>query len=212
MAVYLIVRTWSTHNAFEHFADTFSQGRTLVARRTLNAITALEPGSVPLHTLILEFEDFHSAAAAWEVADAASISVPRVPSVLVVPVIPKEGLGPDFDFVPQPSNVTAGPGQPPTLMIIEGTPRSEPAMEAYRGIILPMIKERGAYYTAFELGDGIKVLSGDWNESVFAISRWSRRHLAEDFWLAQRYQDEAIPIRADNSAFEVVILEGACDG
>lgn len=210
---FLIIRSFSTHDAFEAFAQAAAARASAkrVAQRPLHQIAALEPGSVPLHTLILEFPDEAAARAAWQAMDPAPISIPRPPCVLLVPAIPDGGLGPDLDFVPQPHNVIAGPGQPPTFMLIEGTPTDEAAMEAYRGIILPMLKERGAYYLAFELGDGVKVLSGDWSESVFAISRWSRRHLAEDFWLDARYQGEAIPIRAGNSAFEVVILEGERD-
>ena len=79
-------------------------------------------------------------------------------------------------------------------------------MDVYRGIILPMMFERHAYYTAFELGGDVEVLSGAWDEAIFAISRWPSRAAARDFWLCERYQNDAIPLRLDVGRFSVALV------
>ncbi len=71
-----------------------------------------------------------------------------------------------------------------------------------------MMRERGAYYIAFELGGSVTVLAGAWQEGIFAISRWPRRAHAEDFWFSERYQQTAIPIRTGVGRFDVQIIEG----
>ena len=73
-------------------------------------------------------------------------------------------------------------------------------------IILPMMFERRAYYTVFELGGDVEVLSGSWDEAIFAISRWPSRSAARDFWLSERYQTEAIPLRLDVGRFAVALV------
>ena len=81
-------------------------------------------------------------------------------------------------------------------------------MDAYRDIILPMMRERGAYYVAFELGGDVSVLAGEWQEGIFAISRWPSRAHAEDFWFSERYQQTAVPLRTGVGRFDVQIIEG----
>ncbi|MEG3155670.1 DUF1330 domain-containing protein [Sphingomonas sp. RB1R13] len=93
-------------------------------------------------------------------------------------------------------------------MLIEGTGHDEQRLDQYRDIILPMLRERGAYYVLFSLGGTTRVLAGKWDEAVLAISRWPSRARAEDFWYSERYQKEAIPLRTGVSRFDVQILDG----
>lgn len=95
-----------------------------------------------------------------------------------------------------------------TFMVIEGTGTDQTRMDRYRDIILPMMRERGAYYVAFELGGDVAVLAGEWSEGIFAISRWPSRAHAEDFWTCERYQQTAIPLRTGAGRFDVQIVEG----
>ncbi|NJP12362.1 MAG: DUF1330 domain-containing protein, partial [Leptolyngbyaceae cyanobacterium RU_5_1] len=97
---------------------------------------------------------------------------------------------------------------PPAYMLIEGTGIDDARMDQYRSIILPMLRERGAYYVAFELGGNVRVLAGEWAEGIFAISRWPDLAAAHDFWFCERYQKIAIPTRTGASRFEVQLTEG----
>jgi uncharacterized protein (DUF1330 family) len=99
-------------------------------------------------------------------------------------------------------------GSPRVYMLIEGTGADEGRMDRYRDVILPMIRERGAYYVQFELGANMQVLAGSWAEGILAISRWPSWAAAEDFWYSERYQTVAIPIRTGFGRFDVQIAEG----
>lgn len=174
-------------------------------------MTALEPGSIPQNTWIVKYNSAESAKLAYESLDLSDLSLPEPPLVLIANAVPDEGFPPELSFVPTRANVDAGPSQPPTLMLIEGSAEDQDRMDRYRDIILPMMRERGSYYTCFELGGEITVLSGDWSEAIFAISRWPGAHLPVDFWMSPKYQNDAIPLRLDHSRFDVVILEGERD-
>lgn len=207
---YLIIRSKSPTVRFHRFcAANANNGGRLVAARTIHDIEVLEPGSVPLHTWISLFPSMDAAKAAWNGMDRRELAKPEAPHVLAVRAMPSEGV--EDDAVPTHVNVTPGPSQPPTLMLIEGSSSDQAAMDRYRDVILPMLKARGAYYIAFELGGDVEVLSGQWAEAIFAISRWPSAHSARDFWLSNTYQEKAIPLRIDVSAFEVVTLEGERD-
>jgi uncharacterized protein (DUF1330 family) len=206
---YLIVRTEAPHAAFAKFCARNRHVGRLVAARAAHEVRALEPGSTPLHTWISLFPSRDAAQAAWTATDKALISSPKPPLALVAGAVPDEGY-PD-DFIPTRRNVDAGAWQPPTLMLIEGSAQDQPAMDKYRDIILPMMKQRGSYYIAFELGGGVKVLSGSWSEAIFAISRWPTEDAARGFWLDSVYQNRAVPLRLGHSKFGVVILEGERD-
>lgn len=206
---YLIIRTKAPYVNFQRFCAANRAVGTLVAARSIHEIEALEPGSVPLHTWIARFPSVDAARAAWASVDRSEFEKPEAPLVLLMNAMPEKGV-PD-DAVPTHVNVSPGPAQPPTLMLIEGSATDQEAMDRYRDVILPMLKERGAYYIVFELGGNIEVLSGQWDEAIFAISRWPAAHLARDFWLSGTYQKKAIPLRIDVSAFQVVTLEGERD-
>ena len=84
-------------------------------------------------------------------------------------------------------------------------------MDSYRDILLPLMFDNMGYYTVFELGGDVKVLSGAWDEAIFAISRWPDRAAARRTWFADIYQEQAIPLRLDIGRFEVVMIGGECD-
>ncbi|MEM6852092.1 MAG: DUF1330 domain-containing protein [Pseudomonadota bacterium] len=209
---FLIVRSKAPASRFHAFCRANAGGAGAVfAARPVEDVCALEPGSVPLNTWIAKYGSLDEAKAAWSGMDAAALAEPEPPLVLAANAVPDEGLPPELDFVPTHTNVEAPPGQPPTLMVIEGSASDPDEMDKYRDIILPMMRERGAYYLCFQIGGDVEVLSGTWSEGIFAISRWSDAHLARDFWLSPRYQDDAIPIRINIGSFQVVTLEGERD-
>lgn len=210
---YLIVRTRAPHRRFQAFCAAIGHaGGTLVAARSLHDVTALEPGSVPLHIWIAKYPSMEAAKAAWAGMDASLISEPEVPLVLAAKAVPAAGFPPEMDFVPTHKNVNAGPSTPPTLMLIEGSASDQGKMDQYRDIILPLMRSQDAYYICFELGGDIAILSGDWNDAIFAISRWPEAHRAKAFWLSNTYQDEAIPLRLNIGTFSVLTFEGERDG
>jgi uncharacterized protein (DUF1330 family) len=93
-------------------------------------------------------------------------------------------------------------------MLIEGSVTDEARIDQYRDIILPMLRERGAYYPLFELGGNVRVLAGEWSQGILAVSRWSSVDPAHDFWFSDRYQNTAIPMRTGAGTFEVQLAEG----
>lgn len=207
---YLIIRSSASSRAFWDFCKKVQhvEGR-LVAAQPVHKVTAFEPGSVPAHTWIGLFDSRIAAKNAWAAMEKDSISVPGVPLVLVAGAVPEAGF--EDDFVPTKANVDAGSAQPPTLMVIEGSAEDQDAMDKYRDIILPMMKQLKAYYIVFELGGSIEVLSGSWDEAIFAISRWPSADAARRFWLDETYQNKAIPLRLGHSAFQVMTLQGEAD-
>ena len=113
------------------------------------------------------------------------------------------------NFVPTIATVDVpDAGAPRTFMVIEGTGTDQARMDRYRDMILPMMRARGAYYIAFELGGDVRVLAGTWSEGIFAISRWPSAALARDFWFSDQYQQQAIPIRTGVGKFDVQIIDG----
>ena len=210
---YLIVRTAAPAIRFERFcAKNARRGGRVVAAQRIDTIAALEPGSAPMHVWIARFPSMMAAKAAWaEVLDASDLQEPGPPLVLAARAVPDAGFPPEMSFVPTRANVDPGPGGAPTLLLIEGTASDPARMDRYRDIILPMMRDLKAYYIAFELGGAVEVLSGSWNEAIFAISRWPSREAALRFWNAPRYQEEAIPLRLDIGRFSVLMLAGEAD-
>ncbi len=207
---YLIVRSTAPASAFWDFCKhAETKGPHLVASQPVHKVSALEPGSVPMHTWIGLFESRAKAKEFWSELDTTPISLPEAPLAMIAGAVPEAGF--DDDFIPTKANVDAGTAQPPTLMIIEGSAEDQDAMDQYRDIILPMMKKLKAYYIVFELGGSIEVLSGDWDEAIFAISRWPTVDAATRFWLDETYQKTAIPLRLGHSAFQVVTLQGKPD-
>jgi uncharacterized protein (DUF1330 family) len=165
-----------------------------------------------MHVWIARFPAMAAAKTAWtDVLDTSDLSAPGPPLVLAARAVPDAGFPPEMSFVPTRANVDPGPGGPPTLMLIEGTARDQARMDRYRDIILPMMRALKSYYIVFELGGAVEVLSGDWNEAIFAISRWPDRAAALAFWNAPKYQETAIPLRLDIGRFSVLTLTGEAD-
>jgi uncharacterized protein (DUF1330 family) len=210
----LVVKAFCPHAQFVAFVSAAagvvsSAGGIVLTARPLHAVVAVEPGSVPAHLWIGQFPSPAKAEAAWQalspVASTTGLHMGKPATVLCMAGVPDEGLG---DFIPTKANVPVRPSyQTPVLLLIEGTGHDQTRMDQYRDIILPMMRDRGSYYAAFELGGNIKVLSGAWSEAIFAISVWPSVGHALDFWLAKQYQHDAIPLRIDVGAFSVLAVE-----
>jgi uncharacterized protein (DUF1330 family) len=71
-----------------------------------------------------------------------------------------------------------------------------------------MLKEQGAYYIAFEIEGGARVLHGEWPYDIFAISRWPDHAAGHAFWDSDRYQNTAIPTRTGAGEFWVHFMIG----
>lgn len=212
---YLVIRSKAQHAAFRSFCEAARQviashGGTEEASAGLHEVTALEPGSVPMQTYLARFPAKAAAADAWRSLAGTLPDIPDVPLVLVANAVPEAGY--DDPSIPTIHSVASPPAERPVLMIIEGSATDQARMDRYRDIILPMMFERDGYYTVFELGGDVDVLSGSWDEAIFAISRWPAADAATGFWLSERYQKEAIPLRLDIGRFQVVIVNARTDG
>lgn len=213
----LVVKAFCPHACFERFLRALPSlgeqaGKTLFAR-ALHEVVALEPGSVPAHVLVLCYPDGAARDAGWQaiepLARGTGLFDGREPIVLAMTGIPPEGLG---ELIPTAANVPVSPAfQAPAYLLIEGSATDQQRMDRYRDIILPMMRERSSYYIAFELGGNVKVLSGKWSEAIFAISWWPSMGHALDFWLARRYQQDAIPLRLDIGHFDVLAANGSAE-
>jgi uncharacterized protein (DUF1330 family) len=213
-AAHLFVKSTSTDVHFRAFcaaadAASIAAGGMPYLSARLHDVQVLEPMSRGAHLWAASFPNHgaRSTALAALKEALASLHDEDAPVVLAMDGLPPEGL-PD-DAIPTAANVTPPPlPGPRAYMLIEGTPEDQARIDNYRDVILPMIKERGGYYTVFVLGAGVEVLSGTWNESVFAISRWADMSRAHDFWLSDRYQSVAIPMRLKAGRFSVLLAAG----
>jgi uncharacterized protein (DUF1330 family) len=180
----------------------------VLAAAPSTATKTLEVGTVHTGIVIVRFafaDDLHSF---WALPETKALAAadPGL-AALACAGLPYEGW--PGNFVPTIATVEVPASeQPRTFMLIEGTGTDQTRMDAYRDQILPMMRERGSYYIAFELGGNVRVLAGAWSEGIFAISRWPSRALAEDFWYSDKYQNECIPIRIGVGKFDVQIVEG----
>lgn len=166
-------------------------------------VDALEPGTAHTALVIGRFAFEDDLMRAWQAVPA----LPDESQVLACSGLPYEGW--PGNFVPTIATVHVPAGDSPrAFMLVEGTGTDQARMDEYRDIILPMIRERGGYYVAFELGGGVRVLAGEWSEGIFAISRWPDAAAARDFWFCDRYQQVAIPTRTGAGRFEVQLSDG----
>ena len=174
----------------------------------IDNVKPLEDGTTHTGLCILRFAFADDLDAFWSGAAARALG-DNDPGLVALACagLPWEGW--PGNFVPTIATVDVPASENPrTFMVIEGTGTDQERMDKYRDNILPMMRERGAYYVAFELGGNVRVLKGAWSEGIFAISRWPSRALAEDFWYSDRYQNECIPIRTGVGRFDVQIIEG----
>ncbi|NJS14833.1 MAG: DUF1330 domain-containing protein [Sphingopyxis sp.] len=181
---------------------------TILASGSADAVTPLEPGTTHSGLVIARFAFAEDRDAFWTSPTAQALIAADTGLVaLACGGIAYEGW--PGNFVPTIATVDVpDAGAPRTFMVIEGTGTDQERMDRYRDMILPMMRTRGAYYVAFELGGDVRVLAGTWSEGIFAISRWPSAALAKDFWYCDQYQTQAIPIRTGVGKFDVQIIEG----
>ena len=211
----ITLRCWCPHAVFaDRMPDMLETlealGGVVLVARPVHQVRAVEPGSVPAHLLLAWLPAPDGAETFWqrleESGTAALLSRPRPALVLAVSGLPADGLGPDIPTLANVGKKTEADG--PGFLVIEGTADDQDRMDRYRDILLPMMVARDAYYVAFELGGSVRVLSGDWNEAIFAVSRWPSPARALDCWKADRYQRDAIPLRLDIGHFSVLLTHG----
>ncbi|RME66695.1 MAG: DUF1330 domain-containing protein [Alphaproteobacteria bacterium] len=212
----LVVKAFCPHARHADFcaraaAPLAAASGTLVLAQPVHDVAALEPGSVPAHLWVAAFAHAAARDAAWAalapLVAASGLDQAAPPVILAMAGIGAAGLG---DAIPTAANVTPpASGAPPAYFLVEGTASDPPRMDRYRDILLDMMRRRGAYYVAFELGGNVRVLSGAWAQAIFAISRWPSRRAAIDCWTDRRYQDQAIPLRLGIGRFSVLMAEGA---
>jgi uncharacterized protein (DUF1330 family) len=203
---FLTLKTQRPGSAAEWAAAASSARCAVLAAADAGAVKPLEAGTTHTGLVILRFAFAEDLAAFWRSAGDLAAADPDLVA-LAAGGIAYEGW--PGHAVPTIATVNVpDAGAPRTFMVIEGTGTDETRMDRYRDIILPMLRERSAYYIAFELGGDVDVLAGRWSEGIFAISRWPSWALAEDFWSCDRYQKEAIPVRAGVGRFDVQIVEG----
>ena len=198
---------------FAEFPELVSAaGGTLRALVTSDKVECLETGSPPSSLVVAEFDD--PAGADQLLTDARHqqaleplLECPET-LVLITPGLPYQGW-PDLPDIPTAASVPAplGPG-PNGYMIIQGTVHDEPRIDAYRDVILPMLKDLGAYYVVFEAEGKQRVVHGPWNHQIIAISRWPDYAAGHAFWDSDRYQNTAIPIRTGAGDFWVHFVIG----
>jgi uncharacterized protein (DUF1330 family) len=204
--VFLTLKTSQSADAWARAAGA-ARG-TVLASGDAGIVKPLEPGTAHTGLVILRFAFAEDRDAFWqsETAQALSAADPALVA-LATAGLPYEGW--PGNFVPTIATVDVPASDDPrTFMVIEGTGTDQDRMDRYRDMILPMMRTRGSYYVAFELGGDVKVLAGQWSEGIFAISRWPSKALAEDFWYCDQYQQQAVPIRTGVGRFDVQIIEG----
>ncbi len=190
-------------------------GGTVRASQPAGAVECLEAGTPAAALLIAEFGDAGGPRALWDdPGHRASIdAIPGSDAALFVGVagLPYAGL-PDLPDIPTTASVTPPAGRGPrAYMLIQGHGSDQSRMDRYRDVILPMLKELGAYYTVFDIEGNVDVLAGPWTEQIFAISRWPDHAAGHAFWDSDRYQNTAIPLRTGAGHFTVHFCEG-CSG
>lgn len=204
VGAYLVIRSSAPDISFRAFCDQVQANFAIAGKARLHEVELFEPGSVAAHTLITPFASREEARGAFDQMPLDLIAQPAEPLVLLTGAVPPEGF--DDPAIPTAANVSVPEGADPVLMLIEGSASDQDRMDAYRNVLLPMMFELGSYYTVFDLGGSVDVLSGEWDEAIFAISRWPSRDAARAFWMSDKYQQEGIPLRLDIGRFEVAVI------
>lgn len=186
-------------------------GARILAKQASENVECLEAGTPSASILLAEFTGRAALNEFWQDDDQQSIFrqiVNADPLILAAPGLPAAGL-PDMLEIPTTASVKPPADRGPrAYMIIQGTGTDEARMDQYRDIILPMLKEQGAYYTAFEIEGNTKVLAGNWPYEIFAVSRWPDHAAGHAFWDSDRYQNAAIPVRTGAGSFWVHFMVG----
>lgn len=180
---------------------------TVLAAALPTEVEPLEPGTVHTAFLLARFAFAPDLDSFWASAAGLAAALPPGSQALGAQGLPFEGW--PGHAVPTIATVSLPASEAPrAYMLIEGTGTDETRMDAYRDIILPMLRERGAYYPLFELGGAVRVLHGSWSYGILAVSRWPDSARAHDFWFSDRYQTQAIPTRTGAGIFEVQLAPG----
>jgi uncharacterized protein (DUF1330 family) len=175
-------------------------------------VDALEPGSVPYTSQIFQFANEKTTEAFWSEVSRDNTYKPLIRDskarVLAAQGLPLQGL--PGDPLPTIASISETPEAegPPAYMFIDGEAYDHDRLMIYRGIIFELMIERSSYYLAICEADGVRVLSGEWNEKIFAISKWPSVEHGRDFWYCDRYQNEGIPTRTGAGHFHVNLFEG----
>jgi uncharacterized protein (DUF1330 family) len=188
-------------------AASSARGAVLAAGDAMT-VKPLEPGTAHTGLVIARFAFLEDLDAFWTSSEARALADADAGLIaLACAGLPYEGW--PGNFVPTIATVDVPSSDAPrAFMVIEGTGTDQERMDRYRDLILPMMRDRGAYYVAFELGGNVRVLAGHWAEGIFAISRWPSKAHAENFWYSDGYQGQAVPIRTGVGRFDVQIIEG----
>lgn len=187
-------------------------GGTLLADVTNKDVDALEPGSTPYTTQLYRFDNEDATDAFWATAKADPAIAPLLADdkmrVLAAQGLPAEGI--PGDPLPTAASDFTIPetDSPPGYMFIDGEAYDVDRLMTYREIIFALMLERASYYLVICEADGVRVLSGRWDEKIFAISKWPTVEHGRDFWYCDRYQNEGIPTRSGAGHFHVNLFEG----
>lgn len=189
-----------------------SHGGKLLAAVAADGVERLETGTPAAGILVAEFENQADIRTLWESAEHAASRELLEASDQALAIgatgLPYVGL-PEMMDIPTVASVNPPdvPG-PRHYMLIQGIGSDQSRMDQYRDIILPMLKEQGAYYTLFEIEGNVDFLAGESPYTIFAISRWPDHAAGHAFWDSDRYQNTAIPIRTGAGEFWVHFFEG----
>lgn len=209
---YLIIGSKASYRLFQRFCESNPAAlKQAIAFEGMHNVAALESGTCPEHMLVVSCKSQEDAKQIWQDFNIDLLTNYSPPLALLAPGIPPSGLPAEFDFLPTLKNVGSRGFERPALMLIDGSVTEEEPIDRYRDIIMPMLKERGAYYLVYTLSDDVTILSGEWREQFLALSRWPSRHLALGFWLSDQYQEKAIPCRKDAGHFGVHLFDGKLD-
>ncbi|MDJ0688350.1 MAG: DUF1330 domain-containing protein [Xenococcaceae cyanobacterium MO_188.B32] len=187
-------------------------GGKLLANVSDSEVECLEAITPPMSILVAEFPERNPIQKIWEDETHQSVlaEVRNHPETLILAVagLPYAGL-PDMLEIPTIASVTPpGARGSRAYMLIQGTSIEKARMNQYRDIILPMLKEQGAYYTVFNIEGHIDTLHGTWQHEILAISRWPNYSAGHAFWDSDRYQNIAIPMRTGAGHFFVHFFNG----
>ncbi len=191
-----------------------SSGGQVLALAPAGKVSSLEPGTVAAGLLVSRWNDRGAARHAVQsvlLSHLLDCLPPGAgPVVLAVEGLPEGGL-PEMPDIPTTASVPRPvSSQGNVLLIVRGSAWDQARLDQYRDVILPMHKERGGYYEVFAVAPGqVEPIAGEWQEHIFAISRWPSRAAAEDFWYSERYQTIAIPLRLGAGRFSVHMIEAA---
>lgn len=197
---------------FERYAELVpASGGTVLAAALPREVITLEAGTRLDAVLIARWPDAAGVPAFWATRAAreafAPIAAIAGARALSVPGLPTGGL--PGDPLPTVASVSAPVvSTPPAYMLIQGTVTDPGPIQAYVGIIMPMLRERGGYYVVYARAPEVSVLHGEWTEHALIVSRWPLLALARDFWDCERYQTLAIPTRTGHGAFTVLLMPG----